>query len=348
MIPCGIFTRRPIGTDQCHVSTGRLPARKDQIIQLNCKVLSHVRKLSVCINTMPNRIAIERVKSQLPPFVTLYEDTYKGVRYKAKFRDIEYDQDFETKVESIIRNKTGCPQRRNDIISKQRKGGTSKRTPLENIQGKIPSTLAIDPATYTGIRNKATFTDLETGESFESIVGNIIKGTGVSPSRAKELGIRKNTLSIEVIKENILKLYGGRITLVEETYKNTQTPCLWLVNGSSLKLQYTALASGRYFCQRFISRWSSYVGVRDNFTCQKCLSQNKICCHHIISFKDESQRYNIHNGICLCSSCHNLYHGWYRGEEGVDTLIEFIDNAELGTVLRERLSLPALLPVFGL
>jgi hypothetical protein len=296
---------------------------------------------------MPNKILIDVIKSKLPPFVTLYEETYKGARYKAKFRDIEYDQDFESTVINVIKNQTGCPKRRNSIISQQSKGTRRRKIPLSEVLGKIPPNLKIDPSTYSGVRNKSTFTDLTTGEVFRSIVWNIIRGTGVSPTQAQKNTNNKNTLSVSEIQERIKQIYKGRVVLVEETYTNTQTPCLWLVNGSPLKLSYNAMSSGRYFSQRFISRWSSYVGVRDNFTCQKCRSTNKICCHHIISFKNEEQRYNIHNGICLCASCHSLYHSKYKSNENLESLICFLENEKLAETLRERLSLPALLPVFG-
>lgn len=55
--------------------------------------------------------------------------------------------------------------------------------------------------------------------------------------------------------------------------------------------------------------WRYHVMSRDKFTCQKCQAKGngiKLEAHHIIKWStSEKLRFNVSNGICLCSSCHS-------------------------------------------
>lgn len=59
--------------------------------------------------------------------------------------------------------------------------------------------------------------------------------------------------------------------------------------------------------------WRQAVLTRDNYTCRKCGSRQRVQAHHIIPWKDTYEnvplRYDIDNGISLCSSCHLKAHG---------------------------------------
>lgn len=66
--------------------------------------------------------------------------------------------------------------------------------------------------------------------------------------------------------------------------------------------------------------WRKSVFGRDKYTCQKCGSKNKkgnnksvhLNAHHIYNWKDyPDKRYEIGNGITLCSKCHNEFHSIY-------------------------------------
>lgn len=59
-----------------------------------------------------------------------------------------------------------------------------------------------------------------------------------------------------------------------------------------------------------VREWRIQVYKRDNYTCQKCGYKGKeIQAHHIIEWaKDESQRFNIDNGMTLCIDCHGKIH----------------------------------------
>lgn len=56
--------------------------------------------------------------------------------------------------------------------------------------------------------------------------------------------------------------------------------------------------------------WAKKVKERDGFTCQICGDTNAyLNSHHCNSwdlFIDE--RFNVDNGVCLCVSCHTMFH----------------------------------------
>lgn len=56
--------------------------------------------------------------------------------------------------------------------------------------------------------------------------------------------------------------------------------------------------------------WAAGVKDRDNHTCQDCGSQERLHAHHIKRWKDyPALRYDLSNGITLCSTCHERAHG---------------------------------------
>lgn len=49
---------------------------------------------------------------------------------------------------------------------------------------------------------------------------------------------------------------------------------------------------------------------RDNFTCQMCKSKKRLNVHHIIKWSSAaSLRFDVANGITLCSICHKSISG---------------------------------------
>ena len=55
--------------------------------------------------------------------------------------------------------------------------------------------------------------------------------------------------------------------------------------------------------------WSEKVKQRDGYKCRICFSDIEIHAHHVIPVSvDESKRYDINNGVCLCKSCHVIIH----------------------------------------
>ena len=53
-------------------------------------------------------------------------------------------------------------------------------------------------------------------------------------------------------------------------------------------------------------QWAKDVKIRDNFTCQICSTRRgPLASHHILCFAlYEEYRFDVDNGVCLCSACH--------------------------------------------
>ena len=60
--------------------------------------------------------------------------------------------------------------------------------------------------------------------------------------------------------------------------------------------------------------WSKKVKERDMYICQICRSKasGSLVSHHIYSYADnKDKRYDIENGVTLCSTCHTDFHQQY-------------------------------------
>lgn len=71
--------------------------------------------------------------------------------------------------------------------------------------------------------------------------------------------------------------------------------------------QFRETEQGRY---RY-KKWRKAVFARDKYTCQKCERKGvQLRAHHIKEWaKFPESRYDIDNGITVCSPCHNKIHG---------------------------------------
>lgn len=52
--------------------------------------------------------------------------------------------------------------------------------------------------------------------------------------------------------------------------------------------------------------WAEYVKIRAKYACEYCGKKENLNSHHFFSRSRNSVRYNVNNGICLCSGCHSL------------------------------------------
>ena len=81
-------------------------------------------------------------------------------------------------------------------------------------------------------------------------------------------------------------------------------------------------------------QWRNAVYHRDNCTCQCCGRRShkgsalEINAHHIANWRDnETLRYDVDNGITLCSDCHTLFHRIYGKRNNTkEQLEEFLNN----------------------
>jgi hypothetical protein len=84
--------------------------------------------------------------------------------------------------------------------------------------------------------------------------------------------------------------------------------------------------------------WHSECFKRDNKTCRVCLSKDKrLELHHIHTWSEhKDKRYDVSNGITLCSACHKLCH--YKEKYLID-FFEGILNSPLKNRLEELINL---------
>ena len=76
--------------------------------------------------------------------------------------------------------------------------------------------------------------------------------------------------------------------------------------------------------------WRKSVYERDNYTCQCCGDSKgrNLNAHHIKNWADNPElRYDIDNGITLCSTCHKVFHKIYKKRNNnKNQLIEFLNK----------------------
>ena len=275
---------------------------------------------------MPTKITLDQIKSQLPSFIQIIPESYRGIRYKAEFLDLDYQEKFWANVGSVIKLQHGCKKRADKRRQTATKGRERGRITLQKVIAKLPPYLTITPESYKGVREKASFTDTEFNETFEALVCNVLRhGKGYCPSRSKREFPKTVTLTPDEIQLKINSIYGeSKVVLLPETYVNTNTVAKFLIDNTAKTLALTSVLSGRLFHRRQLERWKAAVNARDNFSCRKCGHSTKICVHHILPWVSAIEdRFNINNGLTLCSDCHNSYHGAFKGSETPENLCSF-------------------------
>jgi hypothetical protein len=78
--------------------------------------------------------------------------------------------------------------------------------------------------------------------------------------------------------------------------------------------------------------WCKSIYKRDNYSCKKCNKKHcKLEAHHIKSYKlFPDLRFDINNGVCLCTECHLLLHQTYgKILKGDSYMKEFLPNFQL-------------------
>lgn len=84
-------------------------------------------------------------------------------------------------------------------------------------------------------------------------------------------------------------------------------------------------------------RWRRSVYIRDDYTCQKCYKRSgTLNAHHLDGYNWHKEgRYDVNNGITLCSQCHIEFHKKYGyGHNTKEQFNNFISqNKELQTLI---------------
>jgi len=121
---------------------------------------------------------------------------------------------------------------------------------------------------------------------------------GMSKKNGDELSYGK--LRKQETKDKISAKMKGRI-ITEETRKKISEAhkALWDKIGRTGKVE-----RGWKF-----TKWRKEIYKRDNYECKKCGANDSIFAHHILSWKDYPElRFELSNGITLCSVCHKKAH----------------------------------------
>jgi len=96
-------------------------------------------------------------------------------------------------------------------------------------------------------------------------------------------------------------------------------------------------------------RWRKDVFIKDNYTCQCCGVKNTYLeAHHIQNFSDFPElRFDINNGITLCSNCHSIskqgsFHSIYtqfnNSKEQLEEYIQRYQNGEFDELRLKNIS----------
>ena len=130
---------------------------------------------------------------------------------------------------------------------------------------------------------------------------------------------------------------------VREWYKNPNnkelhrrnTPSgkrhLWYNHGLSDENRKTR----RYIeVSKIYKDWQKLVFNTDKYKCVKCgccsrKDKKTLCAHHILPWLNWPElRYELKNGVTLCTKCHNKYHSLYGKSENCNhqTLMEFLGD----------------------
>lgn len=168
----------------------------------------------------------------------------------------------------------------------------------------------------------------------------------------------ENPFGSEIIKEKIkntnLEKYGvTRATKLPEVIEKSRQTCMekYGVSNYSQTEEFRKGFSGenspvwkgdntihgreeRFDPQYY--QWRKEIFKRDNYTCQCCGAKNKkgnhksiqLHAHHIKNWSDNpDDRFDINNGITLCSECHYSFHSEYGKHNNTqEQLDEFINN----------------------
>lgn len=278
---------------------------------------------------MPNKIPLDVIEKQLPSFVKIIPETYLGTRYNAQFLDTEYNEKFTAIPSSVIKLQHGCKSRSNDLRRKA-KGytGAHHKTPLNQILEQLPTYLELDQTTYKGKREKARFYDKEYKVYFEAYVFNVIReGKGYCKERNATEFRKSVVIPVTEIEKRLFKLYGEKIKIIKESYINTNEIATF-INADGTKFNnyvYIVLMDKIYDQRNKTLYWRKMVMQRDK-TCQICNNELSLLAHHIFAWnKYPEKRFDLENGITLCTNCHKNFHSKFgRGNNDLEQFIDFL------------------------
>jgi len=142
------------------------------------------------------------------------------------------------------------------------------------------------------IENTQTLYDEERQEYYEDCIHYVV---GFNPDDvvAWLANVKTSTQVLNYLVDDLNRVFRW----------NPKTVILKQINKKSI--QPKSIKKQRGFNQ---VAWSTLVKLRDG-KCTQCSSVYDLHAHHIKAFKDnEELRYDVNNGVTLCSQCHRKWH----------------------------------------
>ncbi len=258
---------------------------------------------------MPNKTPLATVKLQLPPFVQIVDATYRGTRYRADFIDSEHGP-FTAIVAAVIKHQHGAPSRSNARRSKP----YGKRITLAQFKARLPDYLTIYDDTWHGLRAKAMFRDVMHGD-FEAYCCNVLRGKGYCKARNLDAFRKAVMISPEEIQQRLDKCYGVNVArLVPDSYRGTNEMASFDMGARGIVRYVVDLACRGALndtrCRQF--NWRNAVLSRDGGKCVISGAVVELEAHHVLSKSIyPERRFDVVNGITLCSDVHREFHSRY-------------------------------------
>jgi hypothetical protein len=158
-------------------------------------------------------LPIEEIRSKLPFYIQIKEETYKGSSKESTFIDEEYGE-FKSTTYNILYKNANHPQRSLKILK------IKKTTPIEAVKEKIKNihgdNIRIIEESYISRSKKADFFDIKYGK-FSKIVNAVIRGERHS-NFSNEQKSKEKTTPLEIVKEKIKNIHGDNVRIIEESY----------------------------------------------------------------------------------------------------------------------------------
>lgn len=134
--------------------------------------------------------------------------------------------------------------------------------------------------------------------------------------RGRPKGCKMNAIkTIKHINEKNIARVQKLNQNIEQRNKDRNARGVFKKQNKSRRLYNSKYAKTKYI------NWAKKVKERDNYTCQCCGAKKErkyIHAHHLNSWLENKKiRYDIKNGITLCSYCHMKFHEIYNFQNNI-------------------------------
>lgn len=82
--------------------------------------------------------------------------------------------------------------------------------------------------------------------------------------------------------------------------------------------------------------WAKNIKIRDGYRCQVCSKRGgRIHAHHMNAWSYFiEQRYDLKNGVTLCTFCHDKFHSIFG--KGENTIFQFVQFKKMFSLVKEN------------